>query len=454
MSKAQATSITDVSFDFPDIQTTLEVLTFQAGYNSSIVLTGTSLLGLAAGVVGTFSLLRKRALIGDALAHSALPGLASAYLCAVFLNLQAKSLPILLGGATLSGILGVLTVQFLIRNTRLKEDTAIGVVLSVFFGFGVVLMSIIQSLGTGSEGGLDHFIYGQTAALSSSDAYLTLILAILATTAAIFLLKEFRLVCFDPEYATVQGWPVSAIDLMMMTLIVLVTVIGLQTVGIILIIALLIIPASAARFWSESFNKVTLLSGCFGALSGYLGGAASALLPRLPAGSIIVLTAGIIFTISFFFAPKRGIIAGAYRLMKLRLRVAEDHFLRETFELMEKTGNSTISVSDLKVTRGFSLKLRTLLFFRVRSLIKRLGPKSFELSKQGLIKAKALTRNHRLWEEYVRSYAQVATSHVDYSADLVEHVLTQDIVTELEKGLDKRSLLREEAKSIHPLEAP
>ncbi|MCB0318444.1 MAG: metal ABC transporter permease, partial [Bdellovibrionales bacterium] len=247
-------SITDVSVSLPTTSDFFKALTFQAGYNSNIVLLGTTLLGIAAGVVGCFALLRKKSLISDALAHSALPGLALAFIFAASFNLPLKSLGILLTGAALSGILGIVCVQFISKNSRIQEETSIGIVLSVFFGTGVVLLSVIQSMNTGKEAGLKNFIYGQTAAMLSSDALITLVVALIAICSTIIMLKEFVLVCFDEEFASVQGLPVSLVDLMMMSLVVLVTVVGLQSVGLILIVALLIIPAAAARFWTENLR--------------------------------------------------------------------------------------------------------------------------------------------------------------------------------------------------------
>ena len=220
-------TLADVSVAWPAWSEVLRVLTFRAGYNSAVVLAGATLLGLAAGVIGTFSVLRKRALVSDALAHSALPGIALAFLWGVYWQSDARRVPLLLLGAAISGVLGILCIQIITRTTRLREDTAIGAVLSVFFGVGVVLLSFIQSLGTGQEGGLHHLIYGQTAALRLADAHLTMIVASLIVIIAALCIKEFRLICFDAEFAGAQGWSVSKIDLLMMGSIVLVTVVGL-----------------------------------------------------------------------------------------------------------------------------------------------------------------------------------------------------------------------------------
>lgn len=451
-----ATSIKDVSIDLPSLHEILQVLTLSAGYNSAIVVLGAALVGMAAGMIGTFSLLRKRSLIGDALAHSALPGLALAYLFAVYIGIPAKNLVVLLSGATISGVLGVLTVQFLIRSTRLSEDTSIGAVLSVFFGLGIVLLSVIQSLQTGSEGGLHHFIYGQTAAMRLGDAYLMLGVAAVAAIASFLLLKEFRLVCFDSDFASAQGWSVYLIDLMMMTLVVAVTVVGLQAVGLILIVALLIIPAASARFWSESLNRVVVISTVLGGISGYFGAAASALLPRLPTGAVIVLTAGFIFLISFLFAPKRGVLASVVRIVRLKFRIRKEHLLRELFEFHESHAGQFLPYLKIHSVRAQSKLSRMILLYSLSSsgLVTQPSPGTIGLSTRGLELASKLTRNHRLWEEFMLVHAELSPTHVDLSADMAEHVLEPELVAELEASLREKGRLPNPGsvlQSVHPL---
>jgi manganese/zinc/iron transport system permease protein len=300
----------------------LAVLSLQAGYNSAVVLVGTALLGIAAGVVGAFTFLRRRALISDALAHATLPGIAGAFILGAVLGLETRSLPLLLTGAALSGALGVLLVQWIARYTRLPEDAAIGAVLSVFFGLGVVLLSYIQTMPTGGQAGLGHFILGQTAAMSRAEAIAMGVLAFIAIAAVAVFFKEFRLVCFDAGFAQAQGWPVFRIDLAIAALTILVTVIGLQTVGLVLIIALLIVPPVAARFWTDRLSRMVVIAGAIGGLSGYFGATLSAVLPDIPAGAIIVVTAGVFFLFSLSFAPRRGLIAAALLRSRQRLRLA------------------------------------------------------------------------------------------------------------------------------------
>ncbi len=310
--------------------TTAEILatvTLRAGFNSAVVVAGTACLGIAAGVIGSFMLLRKRAMVSDALSHATLPGIAMAFLVATALGMEGRSLPVLLTGALFSGVLGVLAIQAISRHTRLPEDAAIGAVLSVFFGVGVVLLSHIQTLATGNQAGLKTFILGQTAAMNRNEAMAIAGLALAALAACVLLFKEFRLLCFDPGFAAGQGWPTVRIDLTLMGLTTLVTVIGLQTVGLILIIALLIVPPAAARFWTEKLWAMLVIAAVLGGISGWLGASLSALVPRLPAGAVIVLVAGALFLFSFLFAPARGVVATAWRQARLRLAYAEQSAL-------------------------------------------------------------------------------------------------------------------------------
>lgn len=434
------------------------ILTFQGGFNTNLVLTATILLGMAAGSSGTFLVLRKRTMMSDALAHCTLPGLAFAFLFGILINIPEKNFLLLLFGATLSGFFGVLCVHGLVRFTRLSEDSAIGAVLSSFFGLGIVLLSAIQDVATASAGGLHHFIFGQTASMTQEDLILTGVVAVCALIATLALFKEFSFLCFDSESAAVQGWPVGRLDLLLLLLVTLVTIIGLQAVGIILIIALLSIPASSARFWSQSLSRVFMISIFFGALSGYCGAAISALLPGLPTGAVIVLVAGFFFFISFFFAPYQGFLAERFRTHSLRLRILREHILRASFEYIELHNQDKGSLIPFSILPGMNHRL-SLTEGKVFSNLKREGllvlegTDHFKLTDTGYSAAAKFTRSHRLWEVYIAQQGSIPGSHVDYSADLVEHVLSPDIVERLEQRLSKEGRLPENVpESIHALD--
>ncbi len=436
-----ASSIRDIHDTWPSAAQVARTLFFQAGYNTNLVIAGTTLLGLAAGVIGVFALLRKRSLTTDALSHATLPGIGIAFLVAGGLGMDGRSLPILLLGAAVSGVVGVLCIQFILRHTRLHEDAAIGIVLSVFFGAGIVTLSYIQNDASGSAAGLNSLIYGQAATMQRLDVVLMGGIAICAIIATACLLKEFTLVCFNDAFAKVDGWPVSLIDLLMMAMVVLVTVAGLQAVGLILVVAMLIIPPVAARFWTERLWLLVVLAGLIGALSGYFGSAVSALFPRKPAGAVIVLTAGTFFAMSMIAAPARGVVASNFRRFSLRLRIAGDHIL-ELAHLQDEARVSAEQFKELGDLRGWPAWLRPIIIWTLRRAGRVAGRESgaIVLTKVGLQRGARVARNHALWEQYLISYADIAPSHVDWSVDQVEHVLSDRLVEELETRLAARGI--------------
>jgi manganese/zinc/iron transport system permease protein len=299
----------------------IDALLLQLGYNAALVAIGAALLGGAAGVTGTFLFLRKRALVSDAISHATLPGVGLAFLVMIALGGDGRSLPGLMLGSALSAGLGLLCVHWLTRHTRLAEDAAIGAVLSVFFGFGIVLLTVIQTVGTGRQAGLDTFLLGSSAGMLFADAVIIAVGGALVVAAVLALRGPLTMVAFDPEYAAARGLPVARLDLATMGLVMAVTVIGLKVVGLILIIALLIIPPVAARFWTERASTVVLLSGLIGGVSAYVGAAISATAPNLPTGPIIVLTCFAVFAASLLLAPGRGVLAALLRHRRFQRRV-------------------------------------------------------------------------------------------------------------------------------------
>src|SRR6056297_2338812 len=296
----------------------LSALLLQAGWNATLVALGAALLGAAAGGAGAFIFLRKRALVSDAVAHATLPGVALAFIVMVALGGDGRSLVGLLAGAAGSAWRGLLAVDRLTRRTRLSEDAAIGAVLSVFFGAGVVLLTVIQTMTAGRQAGLETFLLGSTAGMLRADALVIAVGGGLILVSALVLRRPMLMVAFDPGYATAQGMNVRQIELAMMALAMAITVVGLKIVGLILIVALLIIPPAAARFWTDRAGGVVALAGAIGAVFGYGGAAISASAPGLPTGPVIVLLAAGLFALSFLVAPRRGVLAVGLRRRKVR----------------------------------------------------------------------------------------------------------------------------------------
>ena len=275
-----------------------------ADANARWVMTGAMLLGLSAGVLGAFALLRRRSLMGDTLAHAALPGIAIA-----FLITGTKSIGPLLVGAALAGIVGTLALSAITRYSKIKEDTAMAIVLTVFFGVGIMLLNVIQRMPGGNQSGLDKFLFGQAASLVGRDVQVMVVIAAILCTVVLLLFKEFKLLAFDQGFGAGIGLPVAWLDHLLNLMIVMAVVIGLESVGVVLMAAMLITPAIAARYWTDRLSVMVLLSGLFGAASGVLGTLASQIGPRMPTGPLIVLAATALFLLSLLFAPRRGLLA-------------------------------------------------------------------------------------------------------------------------------------------------
>lgn len=432
---AQSKSITDRRITWPTFEEWQRVMLLE-DYNTRIVVFGTAVLGCAAGMVGCFTLLRKRALMGDAISHATLPGIALAFIFADMVGWADKSLPLLLGGATVTGLIGVGVILTLRNLTRLKEDAALGIVLSVFFGTGIALLGVVQQMPTGHAAGLESFIFGKTASMGVSDARLISTAALLCILVCVAVYKEFKLLCFDESFAGSQGFPVIRLDLVLMSTVVVISIVGLQAVGLILMVALLIVPAAAARFWTEKLWQMLLIASLLGMLGGMVGAAASALFPKLPSGAMIVLACTGCFLISMMFGCARGVFVRSLRRWRVNRAIARQHLLRAIFELHETASaetSATVSMADLLPRRSWSpVQLnRTVNLAVADELVTRLGDQ-LKLTKKGLVEAQRRTREHRLWELYLITHADIAPSRVDREADRIEHVLEPEIVAELE----------------------
>ena len=435
-------SITDTSLRWPSRAEFVRVFSFR-DHNTRVVVLGTMMLAATAGMIGSFLLLRKRALLGDALSHAALPGIALAFVVMTAAGGSGKLLWGLLLGASLSGSVGLACVLLIRRVTRIKEDAALAIVLSVFFGLGVAILGVIQKMDTGHAAGLESFIYGKTASMLTSDAMMIALAAAVVAVVCTLMFKEFSVLCFDEGYAASQGLSVLLLDAIMMLLAVLVTVIGLQSVGLILMIALLVVPPAAARFWTHHLPTMVLVSAMIGAVSGFIGAALSALMPRLPAGAVIVIVATAAFVVSLVFGRSGGLLMRWLEHHRLTRKVAQQHLLRAMFERVEAAptaarGNELagrpVSYEFLLSRRSWSPRRlgKTLSRAKRQGLVRPLDRTSFELTAAGATKARRVVRNHRLWELYLITYADIAPSHVDRDADQLEHVLDTATVHELE----------------------
>jgi manganese/zinc/iron transport system permease protein len=391
----------------------LAALLLSAGYNTALVSIGAALLGASAAIVGTYVLLRKRSLVSDAISHATLPGLALSFIGAAWLTGEGRSTIALMGGAAMSAGLGLLAVEWMARRTRLAEDAAIGAVLSVFFGLGVVLMTVVQTLETGGQAGLTSYLLGSTAGMLRTEAEVIAAAGAIAALVVLVLKRRFTLVCFDEEYAAALGVDIRRTDLVMMVLVLAITVIGLRIAGLVLIVAHMIIPPVAARFWTERSERMVLIAAGLGAASAYIGAALSSVGPRLPTGAIIVLVAFTLFILSLLVSPVRGVLALALRRRAFHVAVHRRQ------GLLELTRSERI------------LDPATLRILRSQGLIRADGVPTLE----GREAASATSQDEERWELFRKLYPIETEVYRHQGLEPIENVLPPDLVADLDRRL-------------------
>ena len=278
-------------------------MTILQSYTTQMVLLGTALLGLASGIAGTFAVLRKESLIGHGLSHAALPGVVIA-----FLLTGIKDIEVLIAGAALSSIAAAWLITITVENSKIKFDGALATILSAFFGLGMVLLTYLQSLNNAGQAGLSKFIFGQAATILARDVYITSAAALIIIVLTALFWKELKLISFDVEYAKTLQIPVTFTLILYRSLLIMTIIIGIQSVGAILISSLLIAPAVGARQWTNKLGTMCILAGFFGMVSAIGGTIWSTSVQKLPTGPAIIVILSVIVLLSLIFAPNRGIL--------------------------------------------------------------------------------------------------------------------------------------------------
>ncbi|WP_139489556.1 metal ABC transporter permease [Brevibacillus dissolubilis] len=409
--------------------------------NTQWVLIGCMLLGMCSGMLGSFAFLRNRSLVGDALAHAALPGV-----CVMFLLTGAKSIGLFLIGAAVAGLLAIYSIQAITRYTRIKEDTALALTLSVFFGLGIVLLTFIQHSDSGNQSGLDKFLFGQAASLIASDVTAIVVVSGILLAATGLLFKEFKLLAFDPGFGRGLGYPMGLLDGLLMLMLLLTVVIGLQAVGVVLMAAMLIAPAVTARYWTDRLGLMVILSGLFGALSGALGTLFSTQIENLPTGPMIVLAATSFFLFSLLFSPRRGLLSRVIRFLRLRRKVLHEDVLQALYELHEQphaqlTATSFtaehLSQKTGKPRRRIQSALRAL--WRL-GLLDGLESDTIRFTADGLVAAHQIVLNQRLWDIYHMNENQYQSAGIDKNLEEITPQLSPDTLAQMMKQLDDYDL--------------
>jgi manganese/zinc/iron transport system permease protein len=367
-----------------DIMTLLHNLFFD--YTLRTVALGAGTLGIVSGSLGSFAVLRKQSLLGDAMSHAALPGLVLA-----FMLTRSKAPLVLVLGAAVAGWLGTLLMIAIVRHTRIKEDSALGLILSVFFGFGLMLLTYVQKLPDASQAGLDRFLFGQAAALLQRDVVTMAVLGGLALLLMAAFWKEFKLLSFDRDFGASLGFPMRFIDVLLTTLLVIAIVIGLQAVGVVLMSAMVVAPAAAARQWTNRLGVMVGLSAVIGAVAGVSGAVISSAGAGFSTGPTVVLTASAIVLFSLFFAPNRGLAWRWARHQRRRRQLQVEAVLTDLYHLAGQHSNweHPHPITVLRtMNRGRGGVRRTLQELAARGWVRPGGADSWALTLAGVQEAR------------------------------------------------------------------
>ena len=399
-------------------------------YTLRTVALGGALLGVVSGVLGCFAVLRHQSLMGDALSHAALPGVALAFL------LAGRDLGLLLVGAGVTSWLGVLFIRMITGTTRIKQDAAMGIVLTAWFAAGIALLVYIQARPDASQAGLDTFIFGQAAAIVGRDVQLIAVVGAISFVVLALFWKEFKLITFDPEFAGANGFRINILSIFLSTLIVVAIVLGLQLAGVVLMVGMLISSGIAARQWTNKLGQMIILSAVFGAFSGSVGAIVSAVDADIPTGPLIVVVAFLLVVISLSFAPGRGIVWTLLRHHSDRRRFAAQTILQDLYHYAIDHGAPTTAVPEafLVGVHGATAKVGLRQLSGSGQAQRRRD--AWTLTPAGIEAVAKEDRNNQLWAAYRQYSDELALPMVaeDRQQD-IRNSLPREAIEKLERKL-------------------
>ena len=398
------------------------------------IIIGVILLSISSSIVGVFTFLRKRALVGDAVSHAVLPGV-----CLAFIVQGSKNPFGLLIGAFITGWISLICIDVITSKTRLKEDTAIGIVLTAFFAFGTVLMSYIQNNSiSANQGGLKDFLFGSVTSIREQDIYVFGGVAVALIITSSLLFKEFFILSFDEAFTKTIGFPIIFLKLVLTTLTVFAVVVGIQAVGVVLMAAMLITPAAAARFWTDRLRKMLVIAASLSVVSS-LGGVYISYENPSPTGPWMVMILSLIALISFLISPKKGIISKLIRQKRFRNQITKENILKAIYQINEK-----VDLPDRALSLNEIFDNRPMQRDQIAWGLKKLAQEGFldkkedkwGFTNEGFLRGQRLTKLHRLWELYLTEKMNIAPDHVHEDADTIEHIITPELEAKLEVILD------------------
>ncbi len=417
------------------MQTLVDFITFKDP-NVIYVVIGMVCITASSALIGTFAYLRKRALIGDAIAHSLLPGI-----CLGFIAGGEKNMVYLFLGAFLTGWFSTFLVDFIVNKSKVKQDAAIGIVLSTFFAFGIVLLTYIQNGNYTNQGGLNHFLFGQAAAINRDELSLFILIFFVIGISILVLYRAFILVSFNADFAHSIGMPVKLIEFLITSLTVLSIAAGIQALGVVLMSALIVTPAAAARFWSHKLPRILLIAVIFSVFSGLVGAYVSYANASTPTGPWVVMVLSVITLVSFLGSTKSGILAAYLKARANRRKILLENILKTIYHFHEKRNDIKNLEQPISTSQILSIRIYDTneLHKGIKRLI-RLGwlaavQNNYQLTDTGRAEARRIVRLHRLWEHYLLKRTTIDALHVHSGAEAIEHILSPELEQELEREL-------------------
>jgi manganese/zinc/iron transport system permease protein len=405
--------------------------------NVSNVLIGTLLLGIASGMVGTLVVLSKKTLIIDAISHSMLPGI-----CIGFMLSGVKNPVYLMIGGMASATVAVYLIAEISKRSKIKIDAAIAITLSILFSFGVIMLNVVQNSGNPNQSGLNDFLFGKAASMLQKDLYMFGGLCLIIFICLPVFFRHFKISLFDPIFAQSIGIKKYFIQSIISFLIIVTAAAGVQTVGIILISAMIIAPASTALFWTNNFRLTMIYSGIIGAGCSILGVFISFLFPEMPTGPWIVVMLASVSILSVLFSPS-GLLVKQIQIRKNKKSILRENVLKTVYKLKEKVNGKKNGISTEEVSNYRPTAIR-----KVKSALKHLkrnglvvkGGDYWTLTENGVQEAERIVRVHRLWELYLQKYMHLPSNYVHNSAESIEHIVTPEIEHALKEVMGKPEL--------------
>lgn len=404
---------------------------FNTNYTLVIVSLGTGLLCVASGIVGTFTYLRKRALIGDVISHAVLPGVAIA-----FMLTGVKNPLYFILGAVGTGLLSVWAVDYIQQHSKLKPDTILALTLSVFFGVGIVLLTHIQHSGVAAQSGLDSFLFGKAASMSRFDVQVFSVIAVVNIALVWVYLRGLTVLSFDEMYAKSIGLKTRTLKHLLAVLTVVTVAIGVQAVGVVLMAALLITPAAGARFLTNNIRRMLFFAASIGAISGVSGAVISSVGSGMPTGPWVVLALSFFAILAILFGKQKGLIARVRQRNENNVKINNENVLKDLYHHTED-GQVPVSIADLASKEKYlPERFRKVLRRLERSQLVDLVKGRIVLNDKGKLAAREVVRKHRLWELYLSKYFHLAEDHLHDDAEGIEHVITPEIEKHLTELLE------------------